>query len=523
VTDERRAWLPAVLALACVTALFAASAWERWELLVASPFPIGVDGYYYPIQLRELLAHGSLAYAAPPFAFWLMAPLAAITDPIIGAKLGAAIGGAAIAFPAYALGARLGKSRAAGLVAAALATTSAGSAYLTIEFVKNGIGLTVALAALVFALRAIDRPSALRIIVALVAVVAAWLTHKMGAAVAAIALPAAIAEAIGRGALRGRRLIYVVLAIAVTAIVAIAVGIAAPQRFLSPADVALIGHMFAGAPRWDLPALETSGLTIALGNEPTLCVVLGVLAAVLLAARHAGKPRDLAEIAPRLSPGERVVAWALVAIAVVIGWPYLAVDDPQGLGFRLRIAAFVPMALCAGIVAGAVRAAIDRAVRPRVESFEHLLAPAVLAVLAAVLALRTPGDRDEGRVLTHPALVTSALALDGKIPAGDTAIVPERHIAFMVAWYARVPVSLRPEPVPPAHRWRVMPLAFIRAGSPLDDALFAARRERGLVPPLGVHPRHPNGLVVVAESTWAWILDHVPADERARLVAWPTI
>jgi hypothetical protein len=523
VTDARRAWLPALLVLACLVALFAASAWERWQVLAASPFPLGVDGYYYPIQLRELLAHGSLAYPAPPLAFWLMAPLAAVTDPITGAKLGAALGGAAIAFPAYALGARLGKSRAAGLVAAALATTSAGSAYLTIEFVKNGIGLTVALAALVFALRAIDRPSAMRVIVAIVAITAAWATHKMGAAVAAIALPAALAEAIGRGALRGRRLIYVVLGLAAVAIVAIAIGIAAPQRFLSPTDVALIGDMFRGHARWDLPALETSGLTISLGNEPTLCVVLGVLAAVLLVARHAGKPRDLAEIAPALSPGERVVAWAIVALAVVIGWPYLAVGDPQGLGFRLRIAAFVPMALCAGIVAGAVRAAIDRAVRPKVDSFEHLLAPAVLVALAVVLALRTPGDRAEGRVLTHPALVTSALALDGKIPAGDTAIVPERHIAFMVAWYARVPVSLRPEPVPAAHRWRVMPLAFIHAGSALDDALMAARREPSLVPPLGVHPRHPNGMVLVAEPTWAWILDHVPPDERKRLIAWPTI
>jgi hypothetical protein len=181
------------------------------------------------------------------------------------------------------------------------------------------------------------------------------------------------------------------------------------------------------------------------------------------------------------------------------------------------------MALCAGIVAGAIRAAIDRAIRPRGDSFEHLFAPAVVVAIAAVLALRTPGDRNEGRVLTHPALVTSALALDGKIPAGDTAIVPERHIAFMVAWYARVPVSLRPELIPPAHRWRVMPLAFIHAGSPLDDALFAARREPGLVPPLGLHPRHPNGLVLVAEPTWKWIVDHVPPDERKRLVAWPTI
>jgi len=32
--------------------------WQRWRLLTASPFPLGVDGYFYPIQLRSLLERG---------------------------------------------------------------------------------------------------------------------------------------------------------------------------------------------------------------------------------------------------------------------------------------------------------------------------------------------------------------------------------------------------------------------------------------------------------------------------------
>src|SRR6185436_20348625 len=103
------------------------SFWQRWQLLTASPFPLGVDGYFYPVQLRALLAHGELRYPAAPLAFYLLAPFAAVTDPITGAKLGAAVLGAAIAAPVYAVGARLGASRGAGLLAAALATTSAGS------------------------------------------------------------------------------------------------------------------------------------------------------------------------------------------------------------------------------------------------------------------------------------------------------------------------------------------------------------------------------------------------------------
>src|SRR3954467_5141638 len=124
---------------AALAALVAWSAWTRWTTLTESPFPVGIDGYFYPIQLRSLLDHGGLAYPASPLAFWLMWPLAAATDPILGAKLGASIYIALIALPAYGIAARLSHSRGAGLVAAALATTSAGSAYLTVEFVKNGI------------------------------------------------------------------------------------------------------------------------------------------------------------------------------------------------------------------------------------------------------------------------------------------------------------------------------------------------------------------------------------------------
>src|SRR5215470_14167643 len=158
----RAAWGPGVAVAAALLALVAWSSWQRWQMLTASPFPLGVDGYFYPIELRALLERGELAYPASPLTFYLLAPFAAATDPITGAKLGAALWGAAIAIPAYGVGARLGGGRGAGLVAAAIATTSVGSAYLTIEFVKNGIGLTVALTALWLALGATERPSRIR-------------------------------------------------------------------------------------------------------------------------------------------------------------------------------------------------------------------------------------------------------------------------------------------------------------------------------------------------------------------------
>jgi hypothetical protein len=138
--------------------------------------------------------------------------------------------------------------------------------------------------------------------------------------------------------------------------------------------------------------------------------------------------------------------------------------------------------------------------------------------------VRQPGaTRLAGEVVTHPALVSAAQALRGRVPPGATLIVPERHIAFMVAWYTGASVAIQPGGVPPAQRYRLLPLHFIRAGSPLDRELMAARAEPSLVPPLGLHPSHPNGLVLVAEPTWNWIVDRLPPADRDYCTRWPTL
>ena len=200
--------------------------------------------------------------------------------------------------------------------------------------------------------------------------------------------------------------------------------------------------------------------------------LLGALLAIAALASLVGPLRGKLV---KLASGERMAAWVIVGLALVIAIPWLAVRNPQGLGFRVRIIAFVPMALCAAIVA---RAAI--AVLP--SRWHH---EALLAGVALVIVLAMPRDRTQGRILAHPAMVAAVEGLAGRIPDGGIAIVPERHIAFMVTWYTGVPFRQRPEGVPRDRRWRVMPLAFIGVGSPLDDTLMAARREPGLVPPIG--------------------------------------
>ena len=532
-------WAPDVAVACALIALAGWSFWQRWQLVTASPFPVGVDGYFYPIELRSLLEHGRLQYPASPLAFYLMAPFAAITDPITGAKLGAAVFGAAIAGPAYGVGARLGGSRGAGLVAAALATTSVGSAYLTIEFIKNGIGVTVGLTALWLVLRATDRSheggppprplgrphpprsgfadrgSRRRVAAAIAGLAAAYATHKMAAAIVlVVAIPVALAAAAGHGAIRGRRLLYAIGALGLLATAVLVIGAVFPQRFLSTADAGLIRGLGSATLRWTAPALVAPTGELTLGHDALLGIVLALVAVIALLARgiHRRSP------ARRDRPGAEAAAapvtaasWSILLLAIGVGLPFLAVTDPEGLGFRLRIAAFVPAALSAAIAARVVLG-----VGPR--------RGILLVVVALALAvLRQPGTRLEGEVVTHPALVAAAQALNGHIPGDATLIVPERQIAFLVAWYTRAAVAIRPGPVPPAHRLRLLTLHFIGEGSPLDRELLAARREPSLVPPLGVHPRHPNGLVLVAEPTWTWILARLPPADRAHFTAWPTI
>ncbi|MCE9575074.1 MAG: glycosyltransferase family 39 protein [Deltaproteobacteria bacterium] len=500
---DRGAWM-------IVIAGCALAAWRRWVFLAESPYPLGIDGFFYAGQLRSILEHGHLAWPASPLAFWAMAPLAALTDPIVGAKLGAAIGGAAAGLPAYALGKRLGGDRGAGLIAAAIVTTSAGSFYLSIEFVKQGVGLTVGLAYLVALVRALERPTRARLAIAIAALVATALTHKFAAGLAiAVSIPALAVELRARGQLDRARLIVIAIIAGGVAALAIAVGALFPERFLALRDLDLLAQLFGREARWDAPALALPHHSLAMGYEAAIAGGLALAAVALALTRYLEAFRVPLAAA---RPAERALALGFAGLALVIALPWLDVGDPQGLAFRLRLAAFVPLALVAAALGGDLATLAPQAWR----------LPG-LATLAAAILLVQPARREEGVVRAHPAMVAAVRALDGIVPTGDTVIVSERHIAFMAAWFARVPTALDPSTVPAAHRWRLMPLAFVGNGSPLDRALLAARAQPTLVPPRGLHPRHPDGLVLVPEATWEWVLAQLPPKARAYYRAWHTI
>jgi hypothetical protein len=204
----------------------------------------------------------------------------------------------------------------------------------------------------------------------------------------------------------------------------------------------------------------------------------------------------------------RVVAWSFVASGLVLALPWLDVTDPIGLAFRLRTCAFVAMASCTAIAIGGL---------PQ-------RARAIMAVVALVVVLAVPRDRRAGEVRAHPSLVAAARALADHVPPGMTLVVGERHVEYMVAWYTRAPVSLRPEPVPEAARMRVvLAMSPIHAGYSLEPALDQARHDPTVEPPQSFHPDHRDGFVLVSERTWAWILAHLSQSARAHWQRWPTI
>jgi hypothetical protein len=505
-------WLTAaaLLLLTCY------GAWLRWRTLAASPYPLGVDGYFYPIQLRELLERGQLYYPSAPLAFWLMAPLAALTDPIVGVKLGATAAGALVTWPAYAAAARLvpAHRRVAGLAAATVAVSSAGSLMLATEFVKNCFGVTVGLAAVAALWAVAEQPSRRRAALALGALLAALLTHKMAWALALLLGAPPLGYVAWRDpAWRSRRRVIVVAGGALA--LAWAVGGAAAPRFVALGDLALLRGLGSGRWLWSAPALATSDLVVPLHGEAWLAGAAALLAAALLLYQRRARGADGADAA---STGRTLAVPLVLLCAGLVAWPALAVADPQGLGFRLRVVAFVPLALAAALSLGTAVALAARAGRRGRRAGHAAVAVALTSWLASA-----PTALDRGVVHAHPAMIRAIRGVPTVVPRGDTVVVAERHLAFMATWYGRVITSLRQDAGAPGRRWRLMPLAFIGLDSPLAHAIDSARQRADLAVPIGLHLNHRNGLVVMPEATWQWILAQLPPGARRIYAAWTSL
>lgn len=502
----RETW-PTWATAAALTALVAATFWRRYQFLLDSPYPTGIDGYFYAVQLRSLLDSGELFYPSSPLALWLMAPLAAVTDPITGAKLGAALFTALAVVPVYFLGRRLGGGRAAGLLAAVLVATSVQSFYLATEFVKQGVGLTVAAGFLAVLAAALERTTPLRAVAAFVLLIAVALTHKLAVAIAILgAAPAVGVWYYRRAGLTGlARWAGSAAAFIVLVIIA---GLLMPERFPHAAELWTATAMFTSDADWAIPALRLGPKrALMFGHETAIAGALGLAWIAMVAI---GRRRGLAG-SPAPAP-LRALAVGLAGFAILAALPWLDPRDPNGLTYRLRLASFLPLALCAAAVAGAALARLSASVRT-----------ALIVGFAAGWMLSRPAQFTEGLVRVHPAMHAGIRAARGLVPEDAVVITPQRQLVFMVTWETGADARLRPEPVPPERRWRLLPGRLI--DPELGAAIDRARTEAppGLPRPFGLHPNHRNGLVLMPEATWDWVLEHTPAPVRAHYERWVTL
>lgn len=466
--------------------LIAIAFWVRWHFLTtASSMPLGIDGFYYAVQLRSLLAGQGLYYPASPVAFWSMLPGAWALGPIDGAKLGAALGTALAAAPVYAIVRRATGASIAGLLGAALTATAAGGFQLAAEFVKQGIGLTFALTCVATLAGALESPKGRgrgpRLALAALLFLATLLTHLTSVGVALLfALPLLWAQAIedhptdlirplvGAG---GAVLAVALLVLLLVPTVRQGMG---------------LGHLFGQA------SFAFLGDT-AFHFEVALAALAALVTAVLLAPG-------------RIPVRQRALLLGPVAFGLLLIFPWFSQSDPQGLTYRLRIMAFVPLAICAPVVLARLAARVP------------LLLPAgTLMVMLSLVPVHEPPHA----VYQNGMFLPGAVAIADVTPPDAVILVDARQMAFMVKWAADREARTS---LPPADDrrplFRLVTADLLPPGVGRDLPAFEAALAPGLPPPVHLLPRHPQTMILFAEPTWQALLRRADPADRAALAPW---
>jgi hypothetical protein len=451
--------------LIVVTVLLTVTAFVlRMFVLFQDEAPRGLDGYYYAVQLRSLLETGRLYYPGMPLAFWLLAPFAALTNPIIGTKVGAAFF-TALAVPAIVLVVHsITRDVAYAALGGVLAATSAQSVPLAAEFVKQGIGLTLVLTLLAVAVHA-HKPR--HWIVAVILGVACVATHGTSALLAVWFLtPIVVARTHG------------------------------PARVKLLSGLALVAAVFLWRYR---------GLLLELGNiqsrvEAPLATRLVALVIVLLCvAAYLRRADGLAWIPILAGP---------VTFAIVLNLPIFERASAASLAPRLQLMSFVSLALCLPVAL-------------------YLLARRALVAIVAIVAIlpfALTSFREAARIRYEPPeqLAQEVVKLRGLLPSDALLIAQEHSTAFQVKWLTGVEtVSTEPRSIDPSRTWRLLSTGIPkRIKDRLGSFEETTPNRRSPTIRTSAAPRHFT-LVVVPEPTWQAFLASLPPDLRATVDPWP--
>lgn len=116
-------------------------------VLTRYPFSYGIDGAFYDIQVRNVIQYGFPMSNDPPLAYYLLTPWVILTgNSFLGIKIGMALLGSLLAFPAYFLtecytrGKNLG-SRVPALLSAFLVTVNINYFAMIGDYMQNLVGV----------------------------------------------------------------------------------------------------------------------------------------------------------------------------------------------------------------------------------------------------------------------------------------------------------------------------------------------------------------------------------------------
>ena len=151
-------------------------------LLFRHPVAVGIDGYYYVLQIQSLYAHRGLFFPSiTPVGLYLLTAMRAWTsNPVVALKLGALASHLSLCLGVYVLLKLLTKSNVYALCGVLIIATSNLHAFLLSEFLSNSIAISFLIWSACFAVMINRRAGTLAVTAAGLCALLAIFSHRSG-------------------------------------------------------------------------------------------------------------------------------------------------------------------------------------------------------------------------------------------------------------------------------------------------------------------------------------------------------
>ena len=274
-SNRRAEGLPALISLSAL--LFVSTARDALALF-SHPVAVGADGYYYVLQINELLNHDHLYFPTnTPLVFYALAALSILTrNAILAIKLGSIGFNVFLSLGVFALVSSITRNRWLGVLGGAIAALSGMHFFMIAEFIKNLAGVALLIWGAWCALRASETHRRRWGVLSVVLLIAALLSHL---STWGIAPSLAMLILLGRGLItRGGSKFLRTGCLVAGVLLLILPALIAAQKFVElPAR---LGNELLSRP--ELPI----GLSSPVGKAEMIALLLAAPTTLFLIARH---------------------------------------------------------------------------------------------------------------------------------------------------------------------------------------------------------------------------------------------